>query len=538
MKEEHNFLKGAFILSIAAIVVKILGAIYRIPLSNLIKSEGMGYFQTAYPYYTLLLTVSTAGFPVAIAKLISEKRSEGDYRGAHKVFKLALVSLTAFGLVTSIYLFFDARRIVENIGNPKAYYALVALAPALVFVPIMSVFRGYFQGSQNMVPTAISQMSEQFLRVFSGLLLTYLLLDKGIAEAAGGASFGATAGAIAGTVSIVIVYLKKKEEINREIETSIIVEEESNREIMANLLKIAIPITLGAAILPIMDYIDLKIVIKKLQTINFTEAEANELYGNFKGMAQTLINLPQVFAVALSMSLVPAISNSVAKGDRAGTKKIISSGMKVTLLIGLPSAFGLFILARPIIGLLYYKNTMETIISTGNILKVLSMGVIFLTLVQSLAAILQGLGKPLIPAVNLLLGAVVKAILTFTLTGIPSINIYGAAFSTVIAFAIAAILDIIAIISYTGFKLDFNYILRKPLISALGMGVAVKLSHMFLGLTGKNSIATLGPILIGGIVYIGLLFATGSLGEEELKLLPKGDKINAVLAKVRKSKED
>ncbi len=538
MKEEHNFLKGAFILSIAAIVVKILGAIYRIPLSNLIKSEGMGYFQTAYPYYTLLLTVSTAGFPVAIAKLISEKRSEKDYRGAQKIFKVALGALGVFGIITSIYLFFDARRIVENIGNPKAYYALVALAPALVFVPIMSVFRGYFQGSQNMVPTAISQMSEQFFRVFSGLGLTYVLLDKGIPQAAGGASFGATAGAIAGTVSIIIVYLKNKTRIKEEIGTSVLVQEETSGEIMVNLLKIAIPITLGAAIIPIMDYIDLKIVIKKLQTINFTEAEANGLYGNFKGMAQTLINLPQVFAVALSMSLVPAISNAVAQNDREGTKKIISSGMKVTLLIGLPSAFGLFILAKPIIGLLYYKNTVETIANTGNILKVLSMGVVFLTLVQSLAAILQGLGKPLLPAINLLIGAGVKAVLTFSLTGIPSINIYGAAFSTIVAFAIAAILDIIAIIRYTGFHLDFNYILRKPLISALGMGVAVKLSHMFLSLTGKNSIATLGPILIGGIVYLFLLFLTGSLGEEELKLLPKGDKISAVISKFKQTKED
>lgn len=534
MKEENSFLKGAFILSLAAIVVKILGAIYRIPLSNLIKSEGMGYFQTAYPYYTLLLTVSTAGFPVAIAKLVSEKRSRGDFRGAHKVFKVSLIALLIFGLFTSIYLFFNARRIVDQIPNPNAYYALVALSPALLFVPVMSVFRGYFQGSQDMLPTAISQMAEQFFRVFLGLLLTYLVLDKGIPMAAGTASFGATIGAIAGTVAVVFIYLKRKDTIDREMEGSSLIEEETSRKIIEDLLKIAIPITIGASIIPIMDYIDLKIVLRRLQDIGFTKMEANNLYGNFKGMAQTLINLPQVFAVALSISLVPAIANARAIQDDESTKNIISSGVKVTLLIGLPSAFGLFILAKPIIGLLYFKNTAETIISTGNILKVLSIGVIFLTLVQSLAAILQGLGKPMLPAVNLLIGAVVKAVLTYRLTGIKSINIYGAAFSTVVAFSIATILDVLAIIRVTGFKLDFDYILKKPLVASLGMAVAVKLSYIFLSLTGRNSIATLGPILIGGLVYIVLLFATGALDEEELKLLPKGDKINKVVSKFRR----
>lgn len=533
MKEENSFLKGAFILSLAAIVVKILGAVYRIPLSNLIKSEGMGYYQTAYPYYTLLLTVSTAGFPVAIAKLVSEKRSLGDYRGAHKVFKVSLISLFAFGILTGIYLFFNARSIVNKIPNPDAYYSLVALAPALVLVPVMSVFRGYFQGGQDMVPTAISQMAEQFFRVFAGLGLTYALLDRGVAVAAGGASFGATIGSITGSLAVILIYLRRKPAMEAEILGSIESEEESSRKIMKDLLSIAIPITLGAAIIPIMDYIDLRIVIRRLQTINFSKAEANELYGNFKGMAQTLINLPQVFAVALSMSLVPAITNARVLGDDRKTEDIISSGMKITLLIGLPAAFGLLILARPIIGLLYYKNTAETIANTGNILKVLSLGVIFLTLVQSLSAILQGLGHPKLPAINLLVGALVKALLTYGLTGVEAINIYGAAFSTVAAFLIAAILDTRAIIKITGYRLDFNYILKKPLVSALGMAVVVKLSYVLLGLTGRQSLATLASILIGGLAYLILLFATGGLTEEELKLLPKGDKLSSIMSKFR-----
>src|SRR5690606_15250770 len=158
----NSFLKGAAILGAAGVIVKILGAFYRIPLSNIIKTEGMGYYQTAYPLYVLLLTVSTSGFPVAIAKLVSEKRALGDYKGAFKVFKVAFMSLLIAGLITSLAVFFNAKSIVRFLGNENAYYSLIALVPALFFVPIMSAFRGFFQGRQHMIPTALSQIAEQF----------------------------------------------------------------------------------------------------------------------------------------------------------------------------------------------------------------------------------------------------------------------------------------------------------------------------------------------------------------------------------------
>ncbi len=534
MKKQNGFLKGAAVLSIAGIIVKILGAMYRVPLSNIIKSEGMGYYQTAYPLYTLLLTISTAGFPVAIAKLVSEKRSIGDYESAHKVFKVALIGLAIFGGISSLFLGINAERIVANIGNSNAYYALISLAPALVFVPVMSVMRGFFQGSQNMVPTALSQIAEQSFRVFSGLFLTYALLDRGIPMAAGGASMGGTIGAFTGTIVVIGIYLKRREEINEERRNSLIVGEYPVSDIIKDLLKIAVPITLGAAIIPIMDSIDLKLVMQRLQLIGFTESYANDLYGNYKGMAQTLVNLPQVFAVAISVSLVPAISNAKAANDKGDLRDTITSGLRMTLLIGLPAALGLFILSEEIIRLLYYKNTAETIIITGNLLRVSALGVIFLTSVQSLSAILQGLGQPLIPAINLFVGAVIKTILTYTLTVIPSINIYGAAFSTVVAYGIAFILNLLAVIKYSEIKFDFKYIFKKPLISAIGMAIVVKLVYFSIGGIFRNSISTLISIAIGGVTYIILLLLTGGISDEDLKLLPKGDKIKIVIDKIKK----
>ena len=539
MSKGQNFVKGAAILGIAGVVVKILGAIYRIPLSNIIKPEGMGYYQTAYPFYVLLLTISTAGVPVAVAKLVAEKRAIGDYKNAHKIFKVALMALVFLGLLTSMVIAFGAKSIVAYLGNENAYYALIALVPALFFVPIMSAFRGFFQGSQSMLPTALSQIVEQLFRVVTGLSLTYILLNKGIPIAAGGASFGGSMGALFGTIVIMGIYLRQKKDIQTEIDSTVKEREYSINAIIKDLLFIAVPITLGAAISPIMDTIDAALVLRRLQSINYSAKEANALYGQLKGFAQTLINLPQVFSIAISMSLMPAISHASSRKSKEEVAELISTGLRLTLLIGLPSAFGLFILAKPIIALLYFNNTAEVISVTGEILQYLALGVVFLTLVQALTAIIQGLGKPFIPVRNLLLGAIAKIILTYFLTAIPAINVKGAAISTVVAFGIAASLNFIYIIKVVKAELDMKKIFLKPLASALGMAIIARLAYNLLRSLLSNTqlgaaIATLAAVLIGGIIYFVLLIATGTFTIEDLSFLTKSKKLKRLLKKFKK----
>lgn len=531
MSKDNNFLKGAVVLGIAGGIVKILGAIYRLPLSNIIKSEGMGYYQTAYPLYILLLTISTAGFPIAIAKLVSEKRAIGDFKAAHKVFKVSLIGLLIIGALTSILVLFGGEFIVESLDNPNAYYALIALVPALLFVPVMATFRGFFQGSHSMVPTALSQIVEQFFRVASGLTLTYYLLDRGIPIAAGGASFGGSVGAIAGTLTVGFIYFYKRKLILYEVEHSIGKEEYRVKNIIKDLLTIAIPITIGAAIVPIMDTIDVRMILSRLQHINYSEAQANALHGDLKGMAQTLINLPQVFSIAIAMSLVPAIADANARRKKKDMGKVISSGIRVTLLIALPAAFGLFVLARPIIGLLYYKNSIETINNVGALLRTLAPAVVFLTMVQAFSAILQGLGKPIIPAINLFIGAVIKVVLSYILIAVPSINIHGAAISTVVAFGIAAFLDLIFVIKYSKVKLNFKNIFLKPFLSALGMSIMALFAYKSLVSFLGNRYATIIAIGVGAFAYVILLIITGSITSEDLKLIPKGEKIGEKLEK-------
>src|SRR5699024_5310450 len=300
-------------------------------------------------------------------------------------------------------------------------------------------------------------------------------------------------------ITVIAMYISKRSGIGEEIESSISKEEETTGKIIKDLLIIAIPITIGSAIVPIMDTIDAAIVLRRLQVIGFTEFEANDLYGQMKGLAQTLVNLPQVFSLALAVSLVPAISDAHARNQKRDIENITSSGIRITLLIGLPSALGLFILAKPIIRLLYFRNPMEKLLSTGEILQVMALGVIFLTLVQSLTAILQGLGKPIIPVRNLGIGAIVKIFLTFVLTSIPSINVKGAALSTVVAYFIACVLDLISVKKYTKAKINTKDVFIKPLISAIGMAIVAKASHVLFSKLIGDRLATIVAIGIGGI---------------------------------------
>jgi len=526
---KNNFLKGAAILGIAGIVIKILGAFYRIPLSNMIRPEGMGYFQTAYPLYTLLAAISTSGFPTAIAKITSEKRALQDYRGAHRVFKVSFVGFLLAGILTSLVFFLGADIIVEKLGNNNAYYSMIAMSPALFFVPIMSAFRGYFQGRQVMTPTAISQLVEQVFRVVVGLLLAYLFLGKGLPQAAGGASFGASAGAIAGTIVIIFVYARERKKISEEIKQSVNYEIESISAIVKRILSIAIPITIGASIVPIMSTIDTTLIMNRLQVIGYSESQASDLYGQLTGNAQTLINFPQVLSVAIAVSLVPAISNAFAKRSYSEVRNLTASGVRVTLLIGLPAALGLFVLATPIIELLYYSYDAATQASVGTILRILSLGLIFLTLVQSLTAILQGLGKPLIPVRNLAIGAVIKVILTYNLTAIPEINIKGAALSTGVTYLIAAILNFIEVKKHTKVNFKIKDVFMKPIISTALMTLVVWAIYTYTKSFLGNTLVTLIAISVGVIVYGLSLLLTGAIVSRDFELIPGGNKLASKL---------
>ena len=529
---KKSFIKGAAILGVAGIIIKILGALYRIPLANLLTDEGMGYYQSSYPIYVMLFALSTAGIPTALAKLVAEKRAKKDYKGEGRVFHIAFICMVILGIVSSFVMFFGAKYFVKLINNPNAYWAMVALTPACFFVPVMSAFRGYFQGRQEMTPLAISQIFEQLFRITLGLITVYFLLDYGNSVAAGGAAFGSSYGGIFGFLIIYILYLRKRKVIIAERELQIEYVKEPLNRVLKDIFFIAFPITMGAMITPIMSFIDTTLIMNQLTKLGYTVLEADRLYGRLSGMAQTFINLPQVISLALAISLVPAISEKHILKQHKQTKRLVDMGLRVTAIVGLPCAFGLFVLSEQIVKLLYFANPSYVQESVGSILAVLSFAVIFLTLMQSLNAILQGIGKQIVPVYNLVVAAIVKAILTYFLVQIPQINIYGAAISTIIAYAIVCVLDILALKKYMNYTFDLKQVLVRPMIATLGMTATAYITFNVLNFIISEKIATLLAIGVAAVVYIILLFLCKAIQKEDLKEIGKGKKLIALFERI------
>ena len=528
---KENFIKSAAILSIAGFIVKILGAVYRIPLTNLIGTEGIGYYQPAYNIYNLLLVVSLSGFPTAIAKLVSERRALNNYEGAYQVYKISQWGLFVIGLVSSIFVLIFARQLMAILGYPGSYYSMIALVPALFAVPLLSAYRGFFQGTQNMTPIAISQIIEQIFRVLAGLYFAYYLITYGLEEAAAGATFGASVGGIAALLIISIMFFANRKKIKEEIKLSSSNKTENTWDIVKSLLYIAVPITIGAAIAPLMGLVDSYLVSSRLSAIGYSDVQIADMFGELSGTAQTLINFPLVFSTAVAMSLVPAITDAYTKKQKTKLNNTCNAGVRISLIIGLPCGIGLFILAEPIIALLFSSIGPEKHASAGALLEIMAISVIFLTLVQAFTAMLQSVNKQFLPVKNLAVGLIVKVVLSYMLIGIPTMNIKGAAISTTGAYLVVALLNWYDINTKTSIKIELIKLTFKPILSTAVLAVVVWLSFNLFKTVVSQNLSTLLSISFGGIVYVLSLFITGAITEEDLDLIPKGDKLKKFVRK-------
>lgn len=527
---KKTFLRGAAILGIAGLLVQVMGAIFRIPLGNIIGDEGMGYYQTAYPIYVFLLVFSTNGAPAAISKMTSERVALGKHSEAYRVFKLSFILMSIIGIFASSVFFFGAESIVKLLKNPGAYYAMISIAPALLFVPIMAVFRGYFQGLQQMEPTAVSQLVEQAVRVAIGLALAIIMVPIGIEYAAAGATIGTSIGPIAGVIILVIIFYLKKGKLIKSFDDE--AERESPGKIIGTLTAIAIPITIGVSILPIMNIVDVAIVMRRLQDIGYSLNEANALYGQLTGMAGPIINIPMALALSIALSMVPAIAAANSVNDKESLNSNIRLGLRTAMIIGVPCTFGLMALAEPIM-LLLYPMQAESASSAAPSLFILAIGIIFLAIAQTMAGILQGLGKPYVAVITLGIGVVVKCIATYILAGIPSLNVQGAAIGSTVAFGLIGILNFIYVIKYTGTRFDIKLSIVKPILSGIMMCFSVLVIFYACKPIIGNSLSTVVSIGIGASIYVIMLFKTKSIAAHEVKMLPKGEKLARILNKLK-----
>ncbi|HHT70306.1 MAG: polysaccharide biosynthesis protein [bacterium] len=510
MSRGQSFLGGAALLAAAGILSKVLGAAFRIPLARLIGPEGMGLYGMAYPLYAMILALSTAGIPVAISKLVAEKLAENKPEQAGAVFRVASRSLVISGLLFTVLTVVMARVFVVAglLRDPRAFWPLIATAPAVLLVALNSALRGYFQGFQDMRPTAVSQVVEQLLRAVTALGLGYLLLPYGLEFAAAGAAFGAVTGAAAAGV---MLWWYKRTSFSSVL--AAIPWPHDWPQVLKRILALAIPVTLSSLVMPIMQNLDVLLVPVRLEAAGYTVAEATSLFGELTQMAFTLVNLPVIVTGALAVSLVPAVSAVQATPNRSQLKKYIGAALRLTVLLELPAVAGLYLLAEPVMDLLY------DLPAAGPTLAALSASCLFLGLNQTSAGILQGLGRTDLPVWSLAAGAVVKVVLTYILTGIPALGIKGAAWATVATFATAAFLNARFIDRLVGLPWDAKEFVLKPLVATGGMGAIVILSYRLVTPGLGSHLATLVAIGIGIVSYGLLLFVVRAVQANDLALL-------------------
>ncbi len=533
--KRRSFIEGAAILTAAGMLAKAMGFVYRIFLTRIIGTEGIGLYQVAYPIYTTLLVVSRSGIPIALAKLISDKISRGERKEAFQIFNVSRKLSFSVGLFFSILMILLAKplTIIFKWG-PDAFYPVAAIAPAIFFVSIMATYRGFFQGLQDMVPTAISQIVEQFVRMLTMISLAYILVRHSLSLAAAGATFGAVTGAIAGLFVLIFIYYKRRKKIWSFVreDPEAYPDKSRTREIIRDIASLAIPITIGALVQPLMNLVDTIIVPMRLLAGNIT-AEPMALFGELTGVAMTLVNFPTIITASLATSLVPSIAEAYALQEATQIKRRTQTGLRLTILISLPAAVGLYVLAEPLTTIIFAVPT------AARILRITAWSVVFIGLQETSSAILNGMGRTRIPARNLFVGALVNAFFNYTLTANPRFGIRGAAFGTVFGFAVAALLNLIYVKRYTEFKIDIRALVFKPAIAVTIMGIAVKqafaiLNTLFSLFTAYHYvIATFLAVLVGIVAYVLLLFITREIKYNDLLMIPGvGQKIARILKKI------
>ncbi|MDD3223323.1 MAG: polysaccharide biosynthesis protein [Clostridium sp.] len=504
--KKQSLVKGTLILGAAGIFSKFLGIFFRWPLIMLIGDEGIGYYQMSYPMYMFFIACAS-GVPVAISKLVSESNALGDRDGAVSILKKALFLMVIMGGIFTAFILLFSNNIISMLNwDRKSYYSLMAIAIAPLCISVASAFRGFFQGFQNMYPTAVSQILEQCGRVIVGVGLAYILLKKGIEYSAGGAAFGASFGAIIAGSYLIFKFLAfmKKNRISFLAK--------SNRT-MYEILLIAIPISLGSAVSSIMSLIDSIIVPQKLLLAGFSYKGAAILYGQLTGKAFVLVNVPLTLSIALCSSLVPIISEAYILRNRNLVINRLQMAFRLSMVIAIPSFFGLFFMAKPILNLIFPGNG-----SGYLILKYLSISIPFIVICQTSTAVLQGIGKYTIPVANLFFGCVVKVIITISLVSIPSINIYGAVIGTVLGYITASILNIYQVKRNLNAKINYYDCIIKPSYAAVIMTISVVFIYINVyNNTMSSSIACFAAVFIGVIIYLILILLFGIFNFKQIK---------------------
>ncbi len=575
MKNKNNkFLQGALILAGANFLVKIIGALFKVPLRELVGDDGMGIFNVAYQIYTFMFIIATAGFPIAVSKMVAESIAKNDEYDARRIFQTAAVLLGVIGLIGSTLLFVFADNLAGMLGNQDSALGIKVIAPGVFFVSLVSAYRGYFQGKQNMYPTAGSEVIEAGAKLAIGYVAAAFFMGMVINPAVGegvvnmtsgqvysthtrtmfsaaGAIFGVSAGTLLALILMMIIYVCRERKVKPIPAHNI----RTRADILKNLIKIAIPITIGASVSSLTSLVDLGTIMNRLvvnpgvfdnyshlfgQGTEFArmvaeegwsgatllQKQANTLYGAYTGQAQTMFNLPLTIVVGLSMSIVPAISTALAEKNRNEAQTMTQSVLRITMLFALPCAVGFFVLSSPILRLLYSDA------NAGVLLQKLAFAVPFVALVSVSNSVLQSYGKVYYPVINMLVGGVVKVLMNYFL--IPVWGIDAAPIATASCYGIIALLNICCITFILKVRINILDLVVKPLCATLVMGAVVAVFYNALSCVMPGSkLVTIAAIGVGAVIYLISVLLIRAVKRDDVLNMPKGEKLAALMTRFK-----
>jgi len=520
--KKQNFLHGTMLLAMATAIVKVIGALYKIPLNAIIGEQGFGYYSTAYEIYTVLLMISTAGLPVAMSRMISQASSLGNYRQVRKIYTVSRTIFLSLGLIGTLLMTVFCKQLAAFQEQPDAWAAIGTLGPCCFLICLMSTYRGFFQGQSNMIPTSVSQVLEAVCKLIVGIAAALLIKFywDSIPLAAGGAIFGVTMSCLISSFYLNRCFRKAFKAMPQSCEPV-----DSGKDIAKGLLAIAIPITIGSAGLQILTVLETKIYMGQL--LKFLTQDQADTQKGIYNMTQTIFNMPCAFITPITISIIPAITAQITSGDRKAARMTEESAVRVTGLISAPCAVGLAVLAEPITGLLG-GYTGEKLVLATSLMTVLGVCIVFNALVLLTNAIMQAHGHVNLPVINMFIGGAVKLIAVFILAGNPNIGILGTPIGSLLCYLCITVLNLGTMRRVLPEAPAILRNMLRSIFSAIFMGVAV--FGTWYGITAllgsvSRIIACGVPIVVGVAVYAVAVIKLKAITREDCLLLPKGEKI-------------
>ncbi len=526
----NSIIKGTLVLVAGNLIVKIIGALFKLPLANIIGADGMGLYNSSFIVYDIFLVLATAGFPLAVSKMVSASCARKNPADALKIFKVARRCFFVIGLLFSALMFAGARLYAEWIGNSRTWLSILLLSPAVLFVALMAAYRGYYQGINDMVPTTISQITEAVCRLVVGLSVSWYLSTRGFSAeiVTAGAILGITAGECVSTSTLAFIHhrkMKKCAASSRRASTL------SAGKILSAMFATSLPIGIGAIVISALNMLDNVVVMRRLESIGYTETQANMLYGTYN-MAFTVFSLPITIASALVVSVFPVLSYDYACRNLARVNRTASASLRIVVIVGMASAALFLSLSYPIVMLLYFHQPQDARVA-AMILTILAPTAVPITIFMLTSAILQATDHLFIPTASSIAGGIFCLLCNWVLIGQKGVGIFGAPVGLFFCYTLGSLLNLLAIGREKAIRFSFSGLLGRALVPAAVMGVTgfavFRLTFPSLGLFHSAALSVLSAL----IIYFWVLFQNHSLEPDDILLLPKGRALLRILQKLR-----